>query len=144
MAAGARRSTTTRNAAVAGRGRATGKPTRAAAKAPPAKGYKTAIRKSPAKTAAPKSAPGRIQTRRKASTGGAAGRLDSALAARLEAIAHGLEQIDGLRADIEELRTQIGTIAQSMTTLAETVEATLSSDRQGRNPDRSTPDSALE
>jgi hypothetical protein len=105
------------------------------AKAPTAKGYKPAVRKSPAKTATPK--PAREQTRRKASTGGAAGRLDLVLSARLEAIAHGLEQIGGLRADIEELRTQIGTIAQSVTTLAETVEVLLSNNRrQGRNPDR--------
>jgi hypothetical protein len=59
------------------------------------------------------------------------------LAGRLEAIAHGLEQIGGLCADIEELRTQIGTIAQSVTALAEAVEVLLSNDRrQGRNPDR--------
>ena len=110
----------------------------AAAKAPAAKGDKTAVRKLPAKTATPKPAPG--PTRPKVSTGGATGRLASVLAARLEAIAHGLEQIGGLRADIEELRAQIGTIAQSVTTLAETVEATLSSDRQGRNPARPAPD----
>jgi len=58
------------------------------------------------------------------------------LAARLEAIAHGLEQIGGLRADIEELRTQIATIAQSVTTLAQAVEALLSNDRHGHGPDR--------
>jgi hypothetical protein len=135
MAAGPKRSTTGRGAKTAGRDRATSKPARAAAKAPTAKGYKTAARKWPAKTATPK--PARGQTRRKESTGGATGRLDLVLAARLEAIAHGLEQIGGLRADIEELRTQIGTIAQSVTTLAETVEVLLSNDRrQGRNPDR--------
>jgi hypothetical protein len=107
----------------------------AAAKAPAAKGYKTAARKLPAKTATPK--PARGQTRRKESTDGATGRLDSVLAARLEAIGHGLEQIGGLRADIEELRTQIGTIAQSVTRLAETVEAALSTDRrQRRNRDQ--------
>jgi hypothetical protein len=137
MAAGAKQSTTGRSAKTAGRGRATSKPARAAVKAPTAKGYKTAVRKSPAKAATPKSAPGRTQTRRKASTVGAAGRLDSVLAARLEAITHGLEQIGGLRADLEELRTQIGTIAQSVATLAEAIEAMLSNDqRQGRNPDR--------
>ena len=140
MAAGAKRSTTGRGAKTAGRGRATSKPTQAAAKAPTAKGYKTAVRKLPAKVATPK--PARGETRRKASTSGATGRLDSVLAARLEAIAHGLEQIGGLRADIEELRTQIGTIAQSVTTLAEAVEATLSSNQQGRNPDRQAPDQA--
>src|SRR6185312_3026976 len=102
-----------------------------------AKGYKTAVRKLPAKVATPK--PARGQRRRKESTSGATGRLDSVLTARLEAIAHGLEQIGGLRADIEELRTQISTIAQSVTTLAETVEATLSSDRRGRNRDRPAP-----
>jgi outer membrane murein-binding lipoprotein Lpp len=135
MAAGAKRSTTKRNTTTAGRGRATSKPTRATAKAPIAKGYKTAVRKLPAKTATPK--PARDQTRRKASVGGATERLDSVLAARLEAIAHGLEQIGGLRADIEELRTQIGTIAQSVTTLAETVEAALSTNRrQRRNRDQ--------
>ena len=133
MAAVAKR--TGRDAATAGRSRTTGKTTRAAAKAP-TKGYKTAVRKSPVKAATPKSAPGRTQTRRKASTGGAAGRLDSVLAARLEAIAHGLEQIGGLRADLEELRTQIGTIAQSVTTLAEAVEAILSTDRHGNSLDR--------
>lgn len=137
MAAGAKRSITGRGATTAGRGRSTSKPTRAAPKAPAAKGYKTAARKLPAKAATPKPAPGRTQTRRKASTGGAADRLDSVLAARLEAIAHGLEQIGGLRADIEELRTQIGTIAQSVTTLAEAVEMLLSNDRrQGRNPEQ--------
>ena len=135
MAAGAKRSTTGRGAKTAGRGRATSKPTQAAAKAPIAKGYKTAVRKLPAKVATPK--PARGQRRRKESTSGATGRLDSVLAARLEAIAHGLEQIGGLRADIEELRTQIGMIAQSVTTLAETIEVLLSNDRrQGRNPDR--------
>jgi len=138
MAASAKRSTTGRGAKTAGRGRATSKPTQAAAKPPTAKGYKTAVRKLPVKTATPKPALG--QTRRKESTGGATGRLDSVPTARLEAIAHGLEQIGGLRADIEELRTQIATIAQSVTTLAGTVEATLSSDRQGRNPDRPAPD----
>lgn len=129
MAAGAKRSTTGRSATKAGRGRAISKPGRAAPKAPAANRYKTAIRKLSAKAATPK--PARDQTRRKASTSRATGRLDAVLAARLEAIAHGLEQIGGLRADIEELRTQIGTIAQSVTTLAETVEATLSTDRRG-------------
>jgi hypothetical protein len=135
MASGAKRSTTGRGAPTAGRGRTTGKPTQPAAKAP-TKGYKTTVRKSPVKTATPKSAPGRTQTRRKASTGGAADRLDSVLAARLEAIAHGLGQIGDLRSDIEELRKQIGTIAQSVTTLAETVEAAVSTDRRGNNSDR--------
>ena len=137
MALGAKRSTTGRGTTTARRGHATRKPIGSATKLPTTKGYKTAVRKSPVKAATPKSAPGRTQTRRKASAGGAAGRLDSVLAARLEAIAHGLEQIGGLRADLEELRTQIGTIAQSVTTLAETVEVLLSNDRrQGRNPDR--------
>lgn len=45
------------------------------------------------------------------------------MAAQLEAITHGLEQVGSLRADLEELRTVVDTLARNVETLlARTVE----------------------
>jgi hypothetical protein len=43
--------------------------------------------------------------------------MDAVLAAQLEAIAHGLEDIPGIRAEIEEMRAVIEALAQNVAAL---------------------------
>jgi hypothetical protein len=135
MATGPKRPSRGRDAPTTGRGRAGNKPPRPAAESVASRSRKTpAPSKKPIKVATRK--PARGQAGRKGLAGGG-GRTDSVLAARLEAIAHGLEQVDGLRADLDEVRTLVGTLAQTLGTLAQTVEALLaSSQRQNRGPAR--------
>jgi hypothetical protein len=56
--------------------------------------------------------------------------MDAVVAAQLEAIAHGLEQISDLRAELAELRTIIEELAQNVATLvANGLEQELGLDR---------------
>lgn len=124
-----------RSDAATAHGRASGKQTHAA-KASEAKRPKApAPAKKPVEKAAVKPARGRAQVPRQASAG-RGGRRDPIVAAQLEAIAHRVEQIGGLRADLEELRTQVGTIAQSLATLAQTVETLFASPRRSERAKR--------
>lgn len=80
----------------------------------PPRRYKSQARpNAPVKEASQKPARGR----RTAAGLPAAGQIDPVLAAQLEAIAHGLEQIADIRAEMEEMRAVIEELAQNVAAL---------------------------
>ncbi len=64
-----------------------------------------------------KPARGRPLTRRKTAGVRGAGQMDAVVAAQLEAIAHGLEQVSDMRAELEEMRTIVEELAQNVAAL---------------------------
>ena len=71
----------------------------------------------PGKGTTEKAARGRAQTRRKTTSIRGAGQMDAVLAAQLEAIANGLEHITDIRAELQELRTIVEELVQSVAAL---------------------------
>ena len=71
----------------------------------------------PSKGTAEKPARGKVQTRRKTTSIRGAGQMDAVLAAQLEAIANGLEQFTDIRAELQELRTIVEELVQTVAAL---------------------------
>ena len=108
---------------------------RRSAKTKPAKTTTRPRAKSQAHASGPAKKPAQKPTRERRTAAGprSAGRIDSILAAQLEAIAHGLEQIGDLRAEISELRAVIEELSLNVTALIETIFEQTAVD-QGEEP----------
>jgi hypothetical protein len=118
MAAGSKKPSKRHGAATTGRRFAGGKPVSASKDASPARGRKMQARSGgTGKGTIGKPARGRAQTRRKTTSIRAAGQMDAVLAAQLEAIANGLEQIPDIRAELQELRTIVEELVQTVAAL---------------------------
>jgi hypothetical protein len=118
MAAGPKRPSKRHGTATTGGRSPSSKPVRAPIGASPLRlGKMPAGHGVPAKGTTEKPARGRVQTRRKATSIRSAGRMDAVLAAQLEVIANGLEQVTEIRAELQELRTIVEELVQSVTAL---------------------------
>ncbi len=75
--------------------------------------------KSPARSNAPAKQKSQKPLRKRPTAAGlrGGGQMDSVLSAQLEAIAHGLEDIPSIRAEIEEMRTVIEELAENVAAL---------------------------
>ena len=118
MAAGPKRPSKRHGTATTGRRSPSSKPVRAPIGASPPRRRKIEAGHSvPGKGTSEKPGRGRVQTRRKATSIRGAGQMDAVLAAQLEAIANGLEQITDIRTELQELRTIVEELVQSVTAL---------------------------
>lgn len=113
MAAGPKKAKR-RSAPITGRRSASTKPVRPTTEVNPLRRYKSQAR-SNAPTKEPAQKP--VRGRRAAEGLRGTGRTDSVLAAQLEAIAHGLDQIADIRAEMEEMRTIIEELARNVAAL---------------------------
>jgi len=118
MAANPKRSSKRRGEAITGRRSASSKPARPPKEASASRQRKKQARPSASvKETTQKRARGRRQIPQKTAGVRGAGPMDAVVAAQLEAIAHGLEQISDMRAELAELRTIIEELAQNVATL---------------------------
>ena len=118
MAAGPKKPSKRHGAATTGRRPTSSKPVRPLTEVSPAWRRKMQARYGgPGKGTTEKPARGRAQTRPKTTSIRGAGRMDAVLAAQLEAIANGLEQITGIRAELQELRAIVEELVQTIAAL---------------------------
>jgi hypothetical protein len=116
MAASPKRSSKRQGRAISARRSTSAKPARPPTKASPPLKRKTQVR-SPGKVPTQEPARRRPQTPRKTAGTRNAGQTDAVLAAQLEAIAHGLQQISGMRTEFQEIRTLVEALARQIAAL---------------------------